>query len=393
MPQLEFNHNSPCLPQRGEFTYSGLDPSEMKLVQAVVNWRDAERYNSLFRQIFGRSIIYANPSPLHRIDNVPNSRYAGLQIYGAGGNMSIGLTSGAYTLSDRIPVDPVNPENHAEQLDAVLQNRGINAEGRMYAWRRPYAPLHGMDKLETDSRKSVTLTLSAYIEHNRQNGIITPFVVPELAAEGIFPDKIDPDGEPLRFQVYRVPLMPRFATQLMQKFEEVDLNGIHTYLSGVGACAGRSLKILHNLGYAYMDCHQGNMSYYKNQGSEALYITDLGSCKYVASESFRDKYFGSDFYIYLFSLNRVLTSLTERLVRSKYPGLNPTEQTKRLLHTTTTSLLYGYFAPEIETKLMNLSPSEKGNRISDDAIDFNQMLDVGIQLFIDSFAEYKSSFA
>lgn len=392
MARLEFNQTSPNLPQRGELIQDGLTEVERDLVLSVVNWQNPQRYNGHFRQIFGRSIIYENPSPDRRIDDVLDGNYSGLQIYGAGGSLEVGLAKGVTILPERIAVNPVDPDNHSEQLSHILQNRAFDEQGRMYAWTRAYAPLYGMDRLEADSRRTNTLRLKAQLDQEGTFGKRVPYVVPEFAAEGVFPDKTDPSGESLRFQVYRVPLMPRFSTQLMDRFLNSELKGIHQYLSEVATSAGRTLRIMHDLDLAYMDCHQGNMSYYQSNKGNALYITDLGGCKDVSGERFKDKYYGMDFLIYLISLNNIISNLTPNLVATKYPGLNPEEQSARLLHSTVSSLIYGYFAEEISEKFKHAPPSEIGMAMSDKAVDLMEVFALGAQSVTDFFPGYKASF-
>lgn len=63
MPELIFRGNPHQ--QKGEFTFDALDVAERRLVTSLVNWQNPQRHNGHFSQIFGRSILYSNPSPEH----------------------------------------------------------------------------------------------------------------------------------------------------------------------------------------------------------------------------------------------------------------------------------------------------------------------------------------
>lgn len=178
----------------------------------------------------------------------------------------------------------------------------------------------------------------------------------------------------------------------MRQILNSDLASTHNYLSGAALRAGQTFRTLHEMGYAYMDGYQGNMSYYKDQQGDTLYITDLGSCKNVAQETYKDKYYGFDFFMYLTSLNNILTDLTPRVISVRHPRLNPAQESVRLLYTTVSSLIYGYFSPEIENKYKLASPAKIEDVMSDKAIDLIQAFFMGSQRFIDFFPSYKVSF-
>lgn len=355
--------------QRAEFTFNGLDPVESTFVSNMVGWRNFDRWASSVYEIHGRSLVFPSPSrnAISREDETMG-RYGGLQIYGAGGSLNavfgaadgqVEVKHGVTELPDSFAVYPVDPENHAEALEPILQQRKIDDQGQIHMWRRPYSPLFGMDKKEADRRREVTGKIWQEFENSRLQGNRTAVLVPEIAADGFFPDKLDPDGNPLRFQVYRVPLVMRLPNQFGRLTSTAGAEAGLTMLENASFLMGRFLRYLHLSGLAYMDDHIGNVSLLVSKGKSFLYATDLGSCEDIAEHPFKTRYHGFDFYSYIDSIYRLMTSYVPWIYKNGSTGATFEEIDAEFKTGGISGVMQGYYRSEIQSRMSEESSDDK----------------------------------
>lgn len=349
MAEIVFNELVP--PQIGEFTFSALDPQELILISDIANWNDPQRYVGSIFQTHGRSIVFRSPS---REINDPSEmmlgRYGGLQLIGAGGDPSA-IREGFFDPRGALRINPVDPIDHSIELKSILQQRAIDKRGQLQMWRRSYAPLHGMDQLEADSRRIMSERVRGYIQPYHDQGQVTIINGPELAAEGVFPEKLDPQGEPLHFQVYRVPLVERFQTQMVHSTLEGGFEVGGLKLHDCSFLMGTLLNNFHELDLAYMNGYIGNLGLIEAGEKRALYITDLGSIRDFKEETqpIKIKYRAFDIFMYLESVHRFLSYFSDYF--GKEGGLDPGQQkmlVADLKSVAAKGLLRGYFASEFK---------------------------------------------
>lgn len=300
MIRYEFEQTKPL---EAIFTSSTLTDDEHALVEAVAKWTNPGQFSDLVRMVHGRSIEFQSPSLCYTPEDYVAGRYDGLQIYGVGGTTSL-PTDGILTPPSRISISPVNAQNHADQLKGIIQLQKIDADGQLVLSSRPYAPLRGMDEIEAANRKETTVLLAKALTIFEASGHRSWLRVPILAAEGNFPNLEDANGKPLRFQVYRVPLVMRFPTQFVQL---TGMDEIDQMCNNFSHLLGKTLRLLHRNLFAYMDGHVGNMSLLIHNKQRKLYITDLGSMHRLDQEAFPGRYMGIDFYMYFESMEKLLT--------------------------------------------------------------------------------------
>ncbi|MCX6794228.1 MAG: hypothetical protein NTY06_03965 [Candidatus Gottesmanbacteria bacterium] len=284
-------------------TCSSLEGEERALVEDVTKWANPDKFAGLIRQVHGRSIEFQSPSipPLSVADYIAD-RYDGLQIYGTGGADE--LTEGIVIDPPRTIISPVDPKNHADQLKEILQLQCIDEHGTLQLSQRPYAPFHGMDEGEANKRRTVTEWLGKSLAEFNASGSSSWIKMPTFVAEGIFPNTLDHESHPLRFQVYRVPLVPRFPTQLVHLSKVEDIQNACESFSYL---AGRTLRwVFHLNNLAYMDGHVGNMSLLSDGEKRKLYITDLGSIHDFSDDAFPERYKGIDFLMFFESMEKLL---------------------------------------------------------------------------------------
>lgn len=331
--------------QKAEFSFSELKLDEQNVVENIVRWNNPNQYKNLLYRTHGRSLILQSPNlGASTADDNYAGRFNGLQIIGAGGSKNVAdriivnKSSGVFLHQGPEIIEPVNAANHANELNEILQMKLIDENGELYFWNRPYAPLRGMDAGEASKRKLMTNLLSGYSDLD--------FRVPKLAAEGYFPDKKDPTGNPLAFQVYRVPLLERYSGQLIQISKAESSKRCADFTAEFSFLAGTTLKTLHNKKLAYLDGHADNMSLIAAKGGKrALYITDLGSVHDFSGEKHPHSYMAFDLIMLLESYARYWPSFVEHFPldsddREKFEEL--------LISSALTGLTAGYFFEEKE---------------------------------------------
>ena len=295
--------------QKGIVTESTLDSSELELILSVVNWNSP---NSNIERIFdvaGRSIIFDSPTRQSTGEDYLRGEFDGLQLIGADGCTLFAYATGSVKLPDELVIQPVNPQNHREELRHILELRDVNEQGTFEYHTRDYAPLHGMDESEARNRKEFTNALGQFEYNFRRDHKRLGFIPPSLAAEGIFPSLLDDDGNQLHFQVYRVPKLARIPQQQSDKYSFSQIEGLSSHLGRTSHLTGITLRNIHEQGIAYMDCHAGNFSLIETGNRYGLYITDLGSMADISKKAHSDNYKGFDLFMYLASIHRTLTSL------------------------------------------------------------------------------------
>jgi hypothetical protein len=233
-----------------------------------------------------------------------------------------------------------------------------------------------MDEGEAERRKRITTLFAKALAIFQSNGHESWIRVPTLAAEGIFPNMMNPDGKPLRFQVYRVPLVNRFPTQFIQS-----KNGDEIY----GRCGsfsylmGRTLRLLHRNMFAYMDGHVGNMSLLSDGNKEKLFITDLGSLHDFTEDAFPDRYKGIDFFMFFETMEKLLLMYRDFLRTYTSAGAQTDEIVENLRALSRTEMMGGYF----ETELANQKGSDQTLRAKYADFAFLAYKELGCQQFLE----------
>lgn len=347
MPEIIFAENPKG--QHGEFTSSALSADEQSLVEAVVNWENFDVCNRRIHTVYGRSIVLASPSRTSLNgdgEDVLRGDYSGLQLIGAGGSKQF-IYSGIRVCPEQTLISPVDPEDHSKELAEILQLRRINEQGRLEFWYRPYAPLHGMDQRESQARKTYTLQLGDSLAPFHKEGKVTPFVVPSFAAEGFFPELLDPEGNPLRFQVYRVPLEKRLPGQFVEIASKFGLDAAQYILEESARYTGLTLRFFHESGLAYMDGHLGNTSFFATEMGKTLYVTDLGSIMDISNHRFMDRYRGFDLRMYLESTKEMINYVAPWCFKNNLTDLSPDQFSGMLFAHVLSMLVTGYFSPQL----------------------------------------------
>lgn len=360
MREVLFSHDL-INPQRGEFTFNSLDPEEKALVLSVVNWDNPSQYSHLFYEAHGRSILFQSPTEQFRPIDTMKGRFRGLQIYGAGGDPD--MISEGIRLEKPAVIYPINEANHASTLSHLIQSRTLDENGQLKLWIRSYAPMHGMEKNEADRRKVTTRKLRSVSDFLLERGANSPFLVPELAAEGVFPDKKDLNGDTLRFQVYRVPILPRLPNQLMREISTKGLEEGIEFLEYSSAMAGQSLRILHQLNLAYIQGHVGNMTLLSDGDNVRMYLTDLGTIEDFSGHSFPERFKGMDIFVYIVSMEKLLSNLREHMAAKGLEEEANSIMLQASLQTVTTDLIHGYFEMELEKYIKKGMSLEEVNRL------------------------------
>jgi len=321
------------------------------LVKSVVEWDFPNEWAKNLFAVHGRSIVFKSPTRTGCIDDYLEGRFDGLQLVGVGGSLYY-VRSGMVERPGILVIDQPDPKNHAEMLSDITELRDFDNEGKIVFSNRKYVPLRGMDLGEAQNRKRFTAIVRGMVEKFRQENIRLPFVAPEIAAEGYFPKKIDDGNTPLQFQVYRVPIIPRFPSQTTDRFYQGgDVRDMLDLIGFVTHKMGKVLRSFHANDLAYMDSHLGNISLISNNKSDAIYTTDLGSMKEFSNEKFPRRYMGFDAYSFLFSAMKhteaILNFFQSKILVN---GAEIEDRKIALLHLANSyidSFLNGYFRPEI----------------------------------------------
>ena len=279
------------------FTGTTLDPQELALGCAITNWDSQKQWNDSVYAVHGRSVVFRSPTRTE--ERIKDSVFSGIQFIGVGGTPNA-LKTGLVPRSTKpTPIYRVRSLDVSKPLERIFELHEIDIEGNVRLSQREYAPLCGMDEPEAISRKKYTTHLFENVAKARKEGNPLPFVVPELAAEGFYTEMSDPQGRPLQFQAYRVPLIDRLPKQLSTEVWE---NGVGSGLQIFGFASylfGKTLRTLHDSGFAYMDGHIGNISLVEDDQSPLLFITDLGSVKDFKDHTFPNRHRGFDFLTHL----------------------------------------------------------------------------------------------
>jgi hypothetical protein len=337
-------------------TYSLLKGEERTLVEDVTKWSDPDRFAGLIRRVHGRSIEFQSPSipPLSVADYIAD-QYDGLQIYGVGGSTEI-VPEGIVIHPTRTTISPVDPQNHADQMEEILELQHIDEHGMLQLSQRPYAPFRGMDEGEANKRRTMTEWLGTSLAEFKASGGSSWIKTPAFVAEGIFPNAHDHEGHPLRFQVYRVPLVPRFPSQLIQLHS---FNDVKHACESFSYLVGRTLRwVFHLNNLAYMDGHVGNMSLLSHEEKQKLYITDLGSIHDFSGDAFPQRYKGIDFIMFFRSVDTLLTHYQDFLRTHTSSSTHAEETVNYLSGLLRTAFMGGYLS---STKLSKkeISVSDK----------------------------------
>jgi len=187
--------------------------------------------------------------------------------------------------------------------------------------------------------------LQGLVDTYRQAGKKPLFVLPQFVAEGQLTNKFDAEGNPLVFQVYRVPLVRRLPNQIIESMYN------DSYTAGMAKSVeanysiGRVLRGLHVCRYVYGDPHLGNMSHIESQLGNTMYITDLGNAKDIENEQLavQRKYLGLDLAITIYSQLELAKHLSVLFSRTDKDTFSITNLTITHL----TALLGGYFVTEL----------------------------------------------
>ncbi len=322
------------------FTFTDLDPKELRMVNAIALWQDKNQWTDLLYEPHGRSLVFQSPTQKEE-DNY-NGIFAGIQIIGVGGTPSA-IRNGFRYGDEEIRLHRVSDRDCSQALAPIFQKRNITKEGALEMFQRLYAPTAGMDQPEAESRRDMTEILDEYSKEQRHIAPHFPFITPSLAAEGIYTEKKDPQGRPLHFQAYRTPVLPRFPTQLTNEvFEHGAEAGIQK-LSAFSFLLGDTLRVLHDSGLAYMDGHMGNMSLLEKADEfPRIYITDLGSIKDFSEHPYGDRYRGLDIYAHLLTLEEFFPYF-EHVAKNSRPQLSEEELADYYWTSGGRSLFEGYF--------------------------------------------------
>lgn len=288
------------------FTFTALDPQELALACAITNWDKQAQWTAAVHEVHGRSIVFKSPTRTE--ERARDSIFSGIQLIGVGGTPNA-LKEGLIPKSGKpTPLYRVSSRDVSKPLERLFQLHEIDENGIVQLPQRQYAPRCGMDEQEADRRKAYTTHFFENVALAREEGKPFPFVVPELVAEGFYTGMSDPQGKPLQFQAYRVPLIDRLPSQIVK---EVCTNGTGEgllYLGFASFLLGKTLRTLHDSGFAYMDGHLGNVSLIEDQENPRLYITDLGSIKEFHDHPFPDRHRGFDLLTHIVSSDELLPS-------------------------------------------------------------------------------------
>lgn len=321
------------------FTKVDLDPEELALACAITNWDKQAKWTVAVYEVHGRSIVFKSPT---RTENrARDSVFSGIQLIGVGGTPDA-LKEGLMPKSGKpTPVYRVSSVDVSTPLERIFQLHEIDKNGKVQLPQRQYAPRCGMDEKEAVSRKAYTTHFFENVALAREQGQPFPFVVPKLVAEGFYTGMSDPQGKSLRFQAYRVPLIDRLPNQILK---EVYANGIERGLLKLGLASylfGKTLRILHDSGFAYMDRHLGNVSLIEDgEKTPRLYITDLGSVKEFNDHPFPLRHRGFDLLTHIRSSDEFLPTF-EKL--AKVFEQDPDELSTPLYMNAIGGYLQGYF--------------------------------------------------
>lgn len=331
-------------PQQGVFTDSSLTPVEEAMVSSVLNWDHPEALVPYIEEVFGRSFILRSPDQSSSPEAALLGEYDGLQVLGLGGVVQA-VQGGLRFEKETLHISPVDDQNHADELEAILQTSSIDKSGQIQLKTATYAPLHGMTAESAQRRRYHSQQLQGLVDTYRQAGKKPLFVLPQFVAEGQLTNKFDAEGNPLVFQVYRVPLVRRLPNQIIESMYN------DSYTTGMAKSVeanyaiGRVLRGLHVCRYVYGDPHLGNMSHIESQLGNTMYITDLGNAKDIENEQLavQRKYLGLDLAIAIYSqleLAKHLSVLFSRTDKNTFSITN-------LTITHLTALLGGYFVTEL----------------------------------------------
>lgn len=336
--------------QDAVITFAELGNRELQLLKSVANWDSPNEWRRFIFDANGRGVLFKSPDRDSTLEDLIGGNYDGLQIIGAGGNLIYVQNGNAkpFILPATISINSPDRTNHANELKCITELREVNDRGLFEFSHRAYVPLHGMDISEARNRKNFTAFLNDAIADYRERNFRLTFVAPKLAAEGHFPGLLDNQGNPLHFQVYRVPRLSRLPRQTMDFLHHsTDILAMEGLLKRASYLMGCSLRTFHNFDLAYMDGHPGNLSFIIANGNTTLYTTDLGSMKELSQKKFTERYKALDLYQYL----AVSASSIANLL--SYEGYGSPEAVGRItfimMLRVANRTFEGYFNPEIKS--------------------------------------------
>lgn len=335
-------------PQRGVLTESQLTPAEQVLVESVMNWQNVAAVEPHIHEVFGRSFVLKSPDRQNSAVANTQSDFAGLQVIGLGGTMQV-VQQGRRQSYDVLQIEQVKAENHAKQLDGLLETREIDKRGQMVGHDASYAPLHGMTAESAARRKKWTEELRGFEVAYRDAGQIPMMVVPQLAAEGHLENRLDPDGNPLVFQVYRVPLERRMPAQVLEIIQKQGLEKGLSFFQKSSYSVGKMLRSMHMNKVIYGDSHLGNMSLLEHPKVPIVYATDLGAARDISNEKgmIQRRYAALDVAVAAASQLELVKALSDLL-----KPVAPLLTVENMLPTHFGSLIFGYFMPEVSKGLV-----------------------------------------
>lgn len=201
---------------------------------------------------------------------------------------------------------------------------------------------------EAQDRRDITAFFGNSLNSFRSEGTNLPFLVPEICAEGHFTNKHDPEKNPLYFQAYRVPVLPRFPSQFLHEMLATDVRQASITLTEFSMYFGETLRILNDSDFAYISGHPGNASLIRTKDDSKLYITDLGTVQNFSKHPHARRFRGLDIYVFIGSFHRLLRHFEGLQVKgAPETGLDK-NLLDRLHFAATYGLVYGYFSPELE---------------------------------------------
>ena len=312
--KIEFANSKP-LETRLTYVSNDIELPELRVIIRLSQFDESHQCGDLVFDVHGRSILLKSPSKIH-LTNYDEfvGNFGSIQIIGCGGDMD-NLKSGVMLKEESRVIRPPTSKNVNDVIGRIGELREFTRCGKFETRTREYMPQRGMDKKEAENRKRNTRKILEDIVLHSQTKGTSAIQVPRLIAEGIYPELLDPNGEPLCFQAYRVPTQRRFPQSLIEFHlkQDSDFERVSEYIQQFGYRVGSLLSVLHNHHIAYMDCHAGNLDTLVNSsGKMVLYATDLGSFEEIDSRNpFAYRYRGFDKFMFFHSVNSYFRALDE----------------------------------------------------------------------------------
>lgn len=328
------------------YEFNGLSDTEFEIVNSIVKWDVPNRFKDRVFSAAGRSVFIESPDKVESESNNILGSFSGIQIIGAGGNLSY-VQAGVQISSKEIEIQQVSEKNAVDKIPEIFQTRDISLEGKLILGSKKYVPLMGMDKNEASLRREMT---NEFREMSKmRNGTQRPpFVTPEIVLEGRYTSLFDTNGDPLKFQAYRVPKLPRFGNQFIQVLRTGNHDTINDFLEKFSYLHAASLKTVNMNGYAYVQPHPDNFSYIRDEKKHIIYMTDLGTLKDVSCSPFQEKEMALDVFIVGQSYLKFFESV---FCNDEFDGKNAAMYyfQKAFL-----SFFQTYYKPEIKSNRMNM---------------------------------------